>query len=544
VQERADHLADRLSKSGHRRPSPGSRAGWADLYDWRAVERSGTAPSVVHQAYMQVRSAVLSGGLRPGTKLPSSRDLAGRLGIARASVIGAYEQLLAEGYLAARTGSGTYVSSDLPEPVEDTTPVPDTARGLPQARSGHARPEPSPGHADAGASPAHTDERPFNTGRTLVDARTAKVWRRLTHRAARRLGPADLGYTDPRGSPELRRAVCDYLLAARAVRCDPEQVLVTSGSQHAIDLVARVLLRPGDEAWVEDPGYPLTRHALAAAGMVIRPIPVDTQGLDVAAGTGTAPRARVAIVTPSHQYPTGVVLSMARRLELLAWARAHGSWIVEDDYSSEFRYSGRPLASLQGLDGDDRVIYVGTLNKALFPGLRLGYAVVPTPMAKAFARARDLMDRQPPSLYQAVAAEFMLHGHLTAHIRRMRLQYRAQRDALAGELERLAGDQLTVAVPDQGMHLIAYLRDGTLSDTAVARAAREAGVIVRAMSPLYVTAPSRPGLMLGFSGYPCEVIVPAATRLAKVMEEQDNRRQTRREVSPPRSRPSSGPRPA
>ena len=207
---------------------------------------------------------------------------------------------------------------------------------------------------------------------------------------------------------------------------------------------------------------------------------------------------------------------MTRRLDLLAWAREYEAWVIEDDYASEFRYSGRPLASLQGLDGSERAVYVGTLNKALFPGLRLGYAVVPPSLVGAFARARDLMDRQPPALLQAVTAEFMRQGHLAAHIRRMRLQYRAQRDTLAEALERLAGDLLDVNVPDQGMHLVAYLR-GSLSDVAVEQAALRAGVVVRAVSRLHVGAAPRSGLMLGFSGYPREVILPAATRLAEVV---------------------------
>ena len=426
-------------------------------------------------------------------------------------MVAAYEQLLAEGYLTARHGSGTYVSADLSEPIEGRPLAVASER---QANSRAEKVDIQDG--DDTAAPAHTDARAFNTGRTLVDARTAEVWRRLISRAARSLGPRDLGYADPRGSPELRAAISDYLRAARAVRCGPDQVIVTAGTQHAIDLATRVLLRPGDEAWIEDPGYPLTRQALAASGVVARAVPVDAQGLDVAAGTRTAPQARAAFVTPSHQYPTGVVLSMTRRLDLLAWARERGAWVIEDDYASEFRYSGRPLASLQGLDGGERAVYVGTLNKALFPGLRLGYAVVPPSLVGTFARARDLMDRQPPGLLQAVTAEFMRQGHLAAHIRRMRLQYRAQRDTLAEALERLAGDLLDVNVPDQGMHLVAYLRS-SLSDVSVEQAALRAGVVVRAVSRLYVGAAPRSGLMLGFSGYPRGVILPAVTRLAEVV---------------------------
>jgi GntR family transcriptional regulator/MocR family aminotransferase len=359
------------------------------------------------------------------------------------------------------------------------------------------------------------DDRPFNLGRTLVDARTAELWRKTSARTFRRLDASHLGYGDPRGMVELRKVICDYLQAARAVKCDPEQIVVTAGTQQAIDIVIRVLRGP-QKVWLEDPGYPLTRQALQAAGMKLCPIPVDEQGIDVRAGIKLAPDARAVFVTPSHQFPTGVALSFARRLELLAWARASGAWIVEDDYASEFRYGGRPLASLQGLDEAERVIYIGTLNKALFPGLRLGYAVVPRPLIREFVTNRYLMDRQPSTLCQAVLTEFMQQGHFAGHIRRMRVLYREQRDALVAALVRRLGDRLTVEAPDQGMHLVAYTRKG-FSDIAMERSARNAGVIVRATSRMYVKAPPRSGLMLGFCGYPRRTIETAVARLAKAV---------------------------
>jgi GntR family transcriptional regulator / MocR family aminotransferase len=480
--------------------------GWADLHGWR-LDRSGGLP-VVRQIYGQVRSAVLSGALRAGTKLPSSRAMAARLGVARVSVVAAYEQLLAEGYAEGRHGSGTFVSADL-------TSLPVLRRA---ARPVKPRPTPAPARAfpEFERAATQTDARPFNTGRTLLDARTMETWRKLTHRAVRSFGANDLGYTDPAGLIELRRSLCDYLRAARGVRCDPEQIIVTAGTQQALDIAIRVLLAPGDEVWVEDPGYPLTHAKLLLAKARPRPVPVDAQGLMVAAGRRAAPKARAAFVTPSHQFPTGVALSMARRLELLAWARASGAFVIEDDYTSEFRYSGPPLASLQGLDADERVIYVGTLNKALFPGLRIGYAVVPQALLPAFVSARYLMDRQPPTLHQAVVAEFMQQGHFAAHIRRMRQVYREQRDALAATLTRRAAGRLHVDVPDQGMHLVAYLEDRT-SDTEIEAAALRAGIVVRAISRFYRAASPRPGLMLGFSGFPRPLIVPPAARLAALM---------------------------
>jgi GntR family transcriptional regulator/MocR family aminotransferase len=487
---------------------------WASLYAWQ-LTRAGGAP-LFRQVYLQIRSAILAQRLRPGSKLPSTRELALQLAVSRSAVVSAYEQLLAEGYASGKVGSGTYVSSDLPAPIEGRRPKrvagPKAMEVLPVA--------------DFVDVTVQSDERPFNLGRTLVDARTTELWRKLSARVFRSLGHSHFGYSDPRGLRELRSAISDYLRAARAVRCDPEQIVVTAGTQQAIDLVIRVLQQADLQAWVEDPGYSLTRQALLAAGVKTFPIPVDGQGLDVRFGIRSAAKARAVFVTPSHQFPTGVVLSMARRLELLAWAREANAWIIEDDYASEFRYGGRALASLQGLDDGERVIYVGTLNKALFPGLRLGYAVVPPALLRAFVTARYLVDRQPSSLCQAVVAGFIEEGHFAAHLRRMRLLYKDQRDVLAAALRRRLGDELTVDPPDQGMHLVAYLGAGR-SDVAIERAARDDGVIVRAMSRLYIAAPPRSALVLGFSGYPRHMINPAVARLAEAA------RRLRR--SPPRS---------
>jgi GntR family transcriptional regulator/MocR family aminotransferase len=479
--------------------------GWADLYAWQLDRGSGTP--LTRQIYMQVRAAVLSGALGPGTRVPSSREMATQLGVARTSVVAAYEHLLAEGYIESRRGSGTFISGEL----DGLASRPATPRAAKRSAPIVTR-----AFTDFERSNAQSEPRPFNTGRTLIDARTAETWRTLTHRAVRILGANALGYSDPAGLIELRQSICDYLRAARAVRCEPDQIIVTAGTQQAIDIAIRVLLEPGDDVWVEDPGYPLTYAQLELAKVKPHPIPVDVQGLLVSAGRRAAPRARAAFVTPSHQFPTGVALSMARRLELLAWARQSDAFVIEDDYTSEFRYSGPPLASLQGLDDTERVIYVGTLNKALFPGLRIGYAVVPRALLQAFIGARYLIDRQPPTLQQTVTAEFMQQGHFAAHIRRMRHLYREQRDALATTLQKRALDWLDVAVPDQGMHLVAYLRGG-LSDLNVEAAAQSEGIMVRAISRFYRRARPRAGLMLGFSGFPRQLIVPAAAKLASLI---------------------------
>ena len=318
---------------------------------------------------------------------------------------------------------------------------------------------------------SQNDERPFNLGRTLVDARTAELWRKLSARSLRSFGRQHLGYADPHGMLELRRSVCDYLQAARAVRCEPEQVVITAGTQQALDIVIRVMQGPDKEVWIEDPGYSLTRLVLVAAGVKVCPIPVDQHGINVAEGIRRAPKARAVFITPSHQFPKGVALSMARRLELLAWARESGAWIVEDDYASEFRYGGRPLASLQGLDEAERVIYIGTLNKALVSRtsarLRRGAS-----FTGAGLRDHALSDG-PPAIEPLPGGRHRLHGRGT--LRSSHPQNAPDVPQPAGRTGRSArrrlGDHLTVDPPDQGMHLVAYTRRG-LSDVRIERTAR------------------------------------------------------------------------
>jgi len=481
---------------------------WAELYPWSAPE---TGRPVIRQVYDQVRGAIHAGALRPGGRLPSSRDLALRLGVARASVVAAYDQLLAEGYAEGRTGSGTYVSQDLSGVLDVAAPKPAPAAAPP------ALPQRAHDMAAVAAVAPSLDPQAFSNGRTLMDARAQDAWSVSTRRALRTLGPAHFGYSDPAGEPRLRAAIADYLRAARGVVCDPEQVIVTAGAQHAVDLAARLLLKPGDRVWLEDPGYANTWQALLAAQALGVAVPVDRSGLVVQAGVAAAPDAKAVFVTPSHQFPLGVAMSMGRRLELIAWARSAGAWIIEDDYASEFRYAGAPLASLQGLDGGQRVIYVGTFNKSLFPGLRLGYLVAPRALTASLAGLRRLADRQPPTLTQAITLDFMESGQFAAHIRRRRLAYKAQRDALAEALARRLGHVLEPDVPDQGMHLIAYLKDGR-SDLEVEAQAAAKGVLARAISPLYHHAPPRPGLLLGFTGFPAKAMDSGVARLATALE--------------------------
>jgi GntR family transcriptional regulator/MocR family aminotransferase len=488
-------------------PSEANSPDWSDLLTL-SVDRTESEP-LFRQLYGELRRVILSGAAAAGSRLPATRLLATKLGVSRTSVVGVYEQLLAEGYVEGRPGAGTYVSHEMLEP-----PV----APQPPARSPAAPPGPAARYARLKPDAAQFAPLPFNVGRCSVDDRTLAIWRKLTAAQLRKVDPLWLGYSDPRGSPRLREAVARYLRAARGVDCDPAQIMILSGVQQAIDLVIKILIEPGDPVWIEDPTYPALHAALQAARAQVIPVPVDQNGLIVAAGIAAAPVARAVYVTPSHQSPSGVVLSMARRLELLAWARDARSWIIEDDYDSEFRYAGRPLASLQGMDRGERVIYLGTFSKVIFPGLRLGYAVVPYELLDAMTAARYLTDRHSPGLTESVVTEFIEQGHFGAHLRRMCTQYRAARDTLVTALNTKLGDFLQAAAPDQGMHLPAILRPG-LDDVAIAHAAAQRGVAIRPLSKLYVAAPPVPALMLGFTGYDTTALLTGVDRLGAALRD-------------------------
>lgn len=499
------------------------RGSWSEFLDL-SIDPSSDCPIYV-QIYLRLREAIVAGALAPGMRLPSSRRLADRLGVSRISAIAAYEQLAAEGYAGGRRGSGTYVADDVLPPV-----TAGDSRG--PAAAAPARVSAAGERYRAFGSGLEAPARiPFVVGCSAVDAGTIEAWRRIGAAQLRRFDRMNLAYADPAGELPLRREIAAYLRATRAVQCDDAQVIVLSGALQAIDLTIRTLLEPGDPVWIEDPCYAGTREALAAAGARLIPVPVDPSGLDVAAAKAAAPAPRVAFITPSHHYPTGAVMSLPRRLELLAWAAEAGAWVVEDDYDSEFRFAGKPLSSLQGLDRGERVIYVGTLSKALFPGLRLGYAVVPPPLIDMFRGARFLSDRSPPLLQQAIAAEFMRQGLLAGHIRRMRQVYREARDVAVASIAQHLGGLVDIAVPDGGMQLVVYFRQPT-SDRAVAAAAASAGVAARPLSPLYLGAPPRQGLVLGYSGFDPHQIRAAAALLGRVLREMP---ETKWSVPPGRS---------
>ena len=473
------------------------------------------------QLYAALREAILNGRLGRGRRVPSSRTLADELSISRNTVVSAYEQLLAEGYLETRAGSGSYVTSELPDAM--TTAVP-RASAAPK----HALPGLSArgrGLSDI-RSTLSPDGPPwaFRTGVPALDAFPVDLWARLAHQAWKNAELGQLGYGDAAGYKPLRSAIADYLRASRAVVCEPEQVLVVSGSQEALFLAALTLLDPGDTVWFEEPGYRGARTAILAAGAVPIPIGIDDEGLRVEEGDARAPQARAIYVTPSHQFPLGVTMSLARRLELVTWAHRHRAWILEDDYDSEFRYEGRPLASLQGLDPDGRVLYTGTFSKVLAPALRVGYLVVPPALVDALTSARAVVDRQSPTIDQVILARFLREGHFARHVRRMRQLYRERQAVLVEAARRDLRGLVDIEPQAAGLHLVGWLPKQADDRTAAARAA-EAGVEVSPLTNFFASpAGHRPGIMLGYASSDAVTIRRGVKNLARALEKGSRRK--------------------
>jgi len=474
-----------------------------------ALDPASPAP-LQRQLYQAMRAAILEGRLGPGARLPGTRALARSLEVSRTTVSLAFDQLRAEGYLRGALRQGTFVAAVLPDVHLTATPGPvlGTRHEHPTHATGLSRRGARLATLEVTSSPllGTTGARAFRMGTPAMDHLPVQLWGRLLARRWRRLTATQLSYAEPAGYAPLRAAIAAYVGPARAVRAEEGQVIVVSGAQQAFDLCARVLLDEGDVVAVENPGYRGARAAFLASGASLAPVPVDREGLDVrvlealASGEG-APPPRLACVTPSHQFPLGVTLSAARRLALLAWARRHDAWVVEDDYDSEYRFRGRPLPSLQGMDRAGRVLYVGTFSKTLFPGLRLGYLIVPPALVDAFAHARGTVDRHPAALEQAVLADFLAEGHFARHVRRMRALYAERQDVLLHLLAR-AGAPLEVAPVDAGMHLVAYLPPG-MHDAAVAARLLAAGVVATPLSALAV-APARATASATAPGQPIE----------------------------------------
>lgn len=492
----------------------------------RDATNASTAP-LYRQVYQRVRTAILAGELRPGARLPSSRRLSMDFGLSRNTVELAFSQLETEGFVVRRQGSGTSVCRTIPGRPTGIASRPRTVgpvgSRLSTSQTGACAvkaPLSSRGRAlvDAFARPGPAADPPliFGACGPALDHFPVALWNRLASRRARLAGRHLLRSGDPGGYRPLREAIAAYLGAARGVRCRPEQVIVTTSTQQGLDLCARLLLEPGDRAWTEDPGYRCARAALEGNRVRAVPISVDEQGLDVAVGKRRAPRARFAYVTPSHQYPLAVTLSLERRLDLLRWAEGAGAWIFEDDYDSEYRYNGRPLAALQGLDTAGQVIYAGTFHKVLYPGLRLAYLVVPEVLVEAFSTARDATDGFCPPLTQAVAADFIAQGHLATHLRQMRSLYRQRRDALCHALTSTPGlaNVLRLGPTDAGLHIVGLL-PAEMSDRRISELAANVGLGIATLSGHFADpCAARPGLIFHYAALSPEVIASGIERLA------------------------------
>ncbi|MGA7924914.1 MAG: PLP-dependent aminotransferase family protein [Candidatus Sulfotelmatobacter sp.] len=476
------------------------------------IDRDAQLP-LHRQVYDRYRAAILDGSLRPSQRVPSTRTLASELGVSRTPVVDAYAQLLAEGYFESRVGHGTVVSRSLTAQVRGSEASssrcasPRLGRRPRALRARNLEP--------VQTGPRQRGHGAFCCGRVPFEHIPLKVWNRLITRHCRSTCATSLDYGDPMGSRNLREAIAVYLRTARGVRCDTDQIMIVCGSLHALEISTRALLEPGSRVWVEEPGYPFARNTLALHGCQIVPVPVDGQGLVVNVGIKKCRKAQAALVTPSHQMPLGVTMSATRRLQLLEWAENSGAWIIEDDYDSEYRYEGMPIASLQGLDRNFRVLYTGTFSKVLFPSLRLGYLVLPPDLIETFQEVRMAMDTFSPAFYQEVLADFIREGHFSRHIRRMRSLYAERRMTLIECLRQELGLTGEVSGAHAGTYLVLTLNG--ISERAITERAAGRGLWLLPLSPFYASKPSRQGLVLGYGSTPLEEIPKAVRKLREVL---------------------------
>lgn len=462
---------------------------------------------LVPQLHEQLKARILSGQLAAQARLPTTRALAGALGLSRNTIVRVYEQLLDEGYIKGRTGDGSYVSelhgasAHAPKPAEPMRMPDGPLWQRLQAYEPARMPE----------GPA----RAFRYGMPALDLFPAEVWSRLHARFWRHPASRTLGYSDPAGLPRLRRQVADYLSHARGLHCEPEQVIITTGSQQAISLAALALLRAGDRVATESPGYRAAAAALGLRGNAVLRVPLDEQGLRVAALEALGP-CRLVYVTPSHQFPSGVTMTPSRRLELLDWARRHDAYVIEDDYDGEYRYTGVPLAPLAALDASGRTLYVGTFSKLLFPGLRLGYLLAPPGWAETLARLRAVLDRHSGIADQHVLADFIEQGHFLRHVRRVRRAALTRRDALLDCWQRTFGQALPLCPVAAGLHALLPLESPT-QEALHLRLAEQQGIELGALRQIgAVPAASQlAGLVLGFAPVPEAQIRSAVQTLAR-----------------------------
>ncbi len=473
------------------------------------------------QIYRTIRGAILKGKFYPTMPLPASRLLAKQLRVSRMTVVNAYDQLLAEGYLETKAGAGTFVAAQLPEEFLNAPEIKyqqDENNAFPRqinfsAYGKHLLKKRTAILCHHGS----TAFEPFQQGIPAIDKFPFEVWSKIAQKWQKKPPAKLLGYHHSAGYKPLREAVAAHLESARGVHCTPEQVIIVNGTQQALDLIGRIFLDAESEVFVEDPCYFGARDVFSATGARLVPVPVDKEGFNVHEARKKSEKARLVYVTPSHQYPLGITMTLGRRMNLLEWARETGSFIIEDDYNSEYRYAGRPLASLQGLDRDGRVIYLGTFSKTIFPALRLGCLVVPPDLIGVFTAARTLTDLHSPAVEQAVLAEFIAERHFSRHIRRMRGIYEERQQILVAEAGKYLQGMIEINAAEAGMHLIGWLPAG-VSDREVSRRASDAGLKTSPISALCLNETLRGGLFLGYTAFDEKQIKAGVKKLGQVLE--------------------------
>ena len=474
----------------------------------------GQPKSFASQVCTGLRHLILSGALPAGARLPATRTLAGELDLARATVVEAYERLVAEELLETRVGDGTYVSEVL-KWERPAAMAPDRAKMKNIARLSKPMIEASTQFA---ARLKH-NQQPFTTALPAFDEFPMAQWARLSSKHWRQSRESVLGYPIAHGLPALRRAIAAHLRTNRGINCDWQQIFITAGAQHAFQLIGAMLVDAGDKVWFENPGAIGARNSLLLGGADLIPIPVDEDGLDVGAGLHRAPWFKLAFVTPSHQQPLGAKMSLERRFALLRAAEECEGWIIEDDWDGEFCLSGQPLPTLKGIDSGDRVIYVGTFSKTLFPALRLGFVLAPEALSDAFHASVEAFSPGVPTGPQAVVADFIAEGHFATHIRRMRRLYSERHDTLVASATKLLADYLHVVPTTTGMHTIGVLKRG-LRAQAVSRMAASAGITVTPADRFCIEPIKRQAVVLGFSAFSPSRIEAAVGTLAMLLKPQ------------------------
>jgi GntR family transcriptional regulator/MocR family aminotransferase len=476
------------------------------------LDRTSSAP-LYRQLYLQIRQQILAGRLHGGMRLPSTRTLCAELGLSRITILNAFDQLTAEGFLEPRPGAGTFVcaewgvrdaAADEPRKAPRLSNLSQSVLSL---RSDHFS-----GISYAAWEPGCPTS--FLPSHAAYDAFPLPIWKRLMSRHLRQPTKDMLSYGELKGQRALREAIAEYVYDARGIHCSAQQVVIVSGAQQAFNLLGMLLLDPQDSVWMEDPGHIAARIAFQAQGSRIVPLRIDEEGIDVQQGLRECPGARLAFTTPSRQHPLSTTMSYARRLELIEWAGRNLGWIIEDDCDSEFRYQGRPQPALYAMDQWSRVVYVGTFSKVLFPSLRLGYVILPEALVEPFCAMRAVMDRSPATLLQAVTADFMREGHFLGHIRRMRALYQARQHCLLEAMQKRLGHFIRIQPVEAGMHLIGWMPP-ELNDAAIAQGLASRQIYTYALSDYCIQRYLPPGLLIGFAGTPEEQAADKVEALAQ-----------------------------